>query len=146
MSDLEQLRAAMEPFCSDFGRWPTVIIHSVITPRTHVQQGVKQSVHLSSVVSMKIASHLSSIEYIHVSAPGVVDRFGNNLRRLRALPNNSEHNVASFRWFRLICCVCKSLRCLDLKMCPSASVVTLVLLGLYYCVYRSLVAVRLHMQ
>jgi hypothetical protein len=28
MSDQEQLRAAMEPFCSDFGRWPTVIIHS----------------------------------------------------------------------------------------------------------------------
>jgi hypothetical protein len=32
MPDQEQLRAAMEPFCSDFGRWPTVIIHSDDVP------------------------------------------------------------------------------------------------------------------
>ena len=29
MSDVGAVLAAMEPFCSDFDRWPTVIIHSV---------------------------------------------------------------------------------------------------------------------
>ena len=28
--------AAMEPFCLDFGRWPTVIIHSDVHTRVHV--------------------------------------------------------------------------------------------------------------
>ena len=28
MSDVGAVWAAMEPFCSDFGQWPTVIIHS----------------------------------------------------------------------------------------------------------------------
>ncbi len=65
---------------------------------------------------------MSSIEHIHVSAPGVVDRFGNNLLRLRALPNDSEHSVASFLM------VSTDLLCLQIAQMPRSQDVAIFML------------------